>query len=92
MRFKLESSKPGSHNADMLLDGIPYEMKRLGTRSAYKAKVRIGDAARQSENVIVDLSLRTLTDTQEEEERQEMIKKGDIKRRALTELLERVFR
>lgn len=93
VRFKLESSKPGSHNADMLLDGIPYEMKRLGTRSAYKAKVRIGDAARQSENVIVDLSLRTLTDAQEEEVLQAMIAKSDIDVIvALTELLERVFR
>ena len=55
--------------------------------------MRIGDAARQSENVIVDLSLRTLTDAQEEEVLQEMIKKGDIKVIvALTELLERVFR
>jgi len=93
VRFNYESSIPGSRTADMTVDGAPYELKRLGTHNAHKAKVRIGEAARQCSNIIVDLSLRTLTGEQEEEVLRAMISKKDIDAIiTLSDVFERVFR
>lgn len=93
VRFNFETNKPDANTADVSMDGITYEIKRLETHNAHKAKTRIGEAARQSENIIVDLSLRTLTDAQEEEVLQAMIAKSDIDVIvALTDMVERVFR
>ncbi len=93
VRFNYESSIPGSRTADMTVDGAPYEVKRLETHNAHKAKVRIGEAARQCSNIIVDLSLRTLTGEQEEEVLRAMISKKDIDAIiALSDVFERVFR
>ncbi len=93
VRFNFETNKPGSNTADVSVDGITYEIKRLETHNAHKAKTRIGEAARQCANIIVDLSLRTLTEAQEEDVLQAMIAKSDIDVIvALTDLAERVFR
>ena len=93
VRFNFETNKPGSNTADVLMDGIPYEIKRLGTHNAHKAKIRIGEAARQCSNIIVDLSLRTLTGEQEEEVLRAMASKKDIDAIiALSDVFERIFR
>lgn len=93
VRFNFETNKPGLNTADVLMDGIPYEIKRLGTHNAHKAKIRIGVAARQCSNIIVDLSLRTLTGEQEEEVLRAMVSKKDIDAIiALSDVFERVFR
>ena len=55
--------------------------------------MRIGDAARQCANIVADLSMRTLTEAQEEEVLQAMIAKSDIDVIiAITDLAESVFR
>lgn len=78
--FLYASSLPGSHTPDVLIDGELWEIKRISSSSARKAKQRIGSAAAQSDSVVLDASLRTLSQHDIDSVVTEMLGKPDIRR------------
>lgn len=60
VRYLYASSERGDHTPDMLLDGEPWEMKRVVSGNVRKLKERIDEAARQSDSIIADLSVSEL--------------------------------
>ena len=55
------NSKPGSHTPDYRVDGQPYEIKQLTVSSTGRLGKRICEASAQSRDVIIDMSLETLS-------------------------------
>ena len=64
-RFNCESSVPGSRNPDLTIGGKPWEIKRIETSSLAKAKKRVGSGLSQSKRIVIDLSLETLSKSDE---------------------------
>lgn len=57
VEFLTPSGMPGDHTPDIRLDGELWEIKRISSKNPTKAKSRISDGLRQSDSVIVDLSV-----------------------------------
>ena len=57
VEFLTPSGTMGDHTPDIRLDGELWEIKRISSKNPTKAKARISDGLRQSDSVIVDLSL-----------------------------------
>lgn len=55
------SSAPGTHTPDFRVDGVPMEAKRLEAWSEDRLGKKIWEASAQSRDVIVDLSLETVS-------------------------------
>lgn len=61
VEFNRESSVPGSNNPDIQWDGRNWEIKRIESSNSGKVYERAKEAAIQSRNVVIDLSLRTIS-------------------------------
>lgn len=57
VEFLVPSGKQGDYTPDIRLDGELWEIKRIETENPTKARARTSDALRQSDSVIVDLSV-----------------------------------
>lgn len=57
IEFLTPSGREGDHTPDIRLDGELWEIKRVTSKNPTKAKSRISDGFRQSDSVIVDLSV-----------------------------------
>ncbi len=57
VEFLIPSGKQGDYTPDIRLDGELWEIKRIETENPTKARARTGDALKQSDSVIVDLSV-----------------------------------
>lgn len=66
VKFLYASSMKGDHTPDILLDGEPWEMKRVTSGNIGKLKARIDEASRQSDSIMVDLSLSMITSSDAE--------------------------
>lgn len=61
VRFLYAPSEKGSHTPDILLDGVPWEMKRVESPNPNKIKTRINEAKLQSGSIIIDLSVSEIS-------------------------------
>ena len=62
IEFLTPSGREGDHTPDIRLDGELWEIKRITSKNPTKAKSRISDGFRQSDSVIVDLSVNENAD------------------------------
>lgn len=60
VEFLKAANTPASHTPDILLDGEPWEIKRIRSGNPSKVFKKGWEASAQSRNVILDLSLRTV--------------------------------
>lgn len=71
--FIKASSKPGSHTPDMLKDGVPVEIKRVESSSVKRLFKKMWEASSQSRDIVIDLSLETISEKDAEKTAKEFL-------------------